>query len=332
MARPQFITTKYFEQHPESDLLSFFKKRRYRNGGKQVSYFFACSNGATSETIKLEHMFSDFVSSSEKITIRANRFFAQKYYESKVIQDVVIRHQKSESWIMLIGMPLVKDITDQGSQTLMDNFLKDYARTLSCDIDGHFALLAYDARKKRFIAATDCNSFIPVFYSATSTGVVFCSSELALARLRRSEIDPLGFSQAIYLGVTWDDGSRFKDIRKMRACELLIIDEENNCHRENYWQPGRKELWNNSLDETLPRWMSLLRDSVLMFYESATAKETVWTDFTGGEDARLIVAQCHALGLPYRARVGGFPENPDIVVAGKAAKEAGFELAIEPYY
>jgi hypothetical protein len=80
----------------------------------------------------------------------------------------------------------------------------------------------------------------------------------------------------------------------------------------------------------LDKWMAILSDSVQEFYNQATVKETVWTDLTGGEDARLLVAQCHALGLPYKARVGGFDEK-DIKVASRIAQESQIDLVVDPY-
>ena len=52
----------------------------------------------------------------------------------------------------------------------------------------------------------------------------------------------------------------------------------------------------------------------------------VLADFTAGEDARLILAQCHALGIPYRAHVTGFADSIDVMIAKEAAKKVGFEL------
>ena len=43
----------------------------------------------------------------------------------------------------------------------------------------------------------------------------------------------------------------------------------------------------------------------------------------------MIVAACHALKLPYRALVRGLPGQTDVILASKAAREAGFELVID---
>ena len=47
---------------------------------------------------------------------------------------------------------------------------------------------------------------------------------------------------------------------------------------------------------------------------------------TAGEDSRLIVAQCHALGIPYKAHVTGLSDDVDVIVAKEAARRGGFDL------
>jgi hypothetical protein len=71
--------------------------------------------------------------------------------------------------------------------------------------------------------------------------------------------------------------------------------------------------------------MPLLSDSVGKFY-ACSGNKPVFTDFTAGEDSRLILAQCHALGIPFTAQVTGFPDDPDVIIAKKAAKSIGFRL------
>jgi hypothetical protein len=295
-----------------------------------MSYFFAELNHSRTKTNHIERLFSDFTQTSAKRVVQSDLSSVVDYVQDKVIPDVFVRHNKSNSWLLLVGMPLLEYETEDELQTLIEKFLKDYNRTLKEDIDGHFALLAYDASHQMFIAATDYNNLIPIFYAAKNNRVFFSSSEIVLARLLQSDIDPLGFSQGIHLGVTWDSTTRFKDIKKMVPCEVVTVDKHHKLSREKYWRPADETVWRDNFDLVLERWASTLRDSVLAFYNKASVKDTVWADFTGGEDARLVLAQCHALGLPYKARVGGFT-GKDIKVATLAAEQAGFDLVVDPY-
>ncbi|MDH3603342.1 MAG: hypothetical protein OEU26_27335, partial [Candidatus Tectomicrobia bacterium] len=207
----------------------------------------------------------------------------------------------------------------------------DYSRTLLHDLDGHFALLAYDAMKDQMIAATDFNNLIPIFYSVNAEGALLSSSELALAKIRQAEIDPLGFAQAVQLGVTWNDTTRFKQIAKLQPCELLTIDAQYRIRIQRYWEPRAETLWTGTLDDVMAQWMPLLRQGVQKFYHASRQQHTVWTDFTAGEDARLVVAQCQALGLPYKARVGGFPDDAEIQKACAIARDTHLDIEVQPF-
>jgi hypothetical protein len=295
-----------------------------------MSYFFAELNHSRTENNRMDQLFCDFTQTSVKRSIQSDPFSVVNYVQDKVIADIFVRHNKSNSWLLLIGTPLVEYETDDELQTFIERFLRDYKRTLKEDIDGHFALIAYDAFRQIFITATDHNNLIPIFYAAKNSRVFFSSSEIVLAKLLQSDIDPLGFSEGIHLGVTWDSTTRFKNIKKMTPCEIVTVDKQHTLSKERYWRPADETVWRDNFDLVLERWASALRDSVLAFYNKASVKDTVWADFTGGEDARLLLAQCHALGLPYKARVGGFA-GKDVKVATRAAQQARFDLVVDPY-
>ena len=73
--------------------------------------------------------------------------------------------------------------------------------------------------------------------------------------------------------------------------------------------------------------LSSLKESVQGFYESAGCKP-IMADLTGGEDTRLLVAQCHALGIPFKAHVTGSNDNSDVIVAKQAAAKTGIDLIV----
>jgi hypothetical protein len=297
-----------------------------------MSYFFSTVNYAAPDIDQIDRYFSDFLASPVKTHFQANNISVVSYIQPKVIKDIFIKHDKSDSWLTLIGMPLLEYDTDHNLQILLENFFRNPTTTIINEIDGHFCLFAYDALRKAFIAATDFNNFVPIFYSSVGNKIIFSSSELVLAKFLQSDLDPFGFSQAIHFGVTWHSVTRFKHIKKMYPCEIITVNEQKEIHSKRYWEAADEGVWPDNFDVALDRWMSILRDSVLLFYNKAAVKETIWTDFTGGEDARLLVAQCHALGLPYKARVGGFEEkDKDVEVAARAAQQSQIDLIVDPY-
>jgi hypothetical protein len=136
-----------------------------------MSYFFAELNHSRTKTNHIERLFSDFTQTSAKRMVQSDLSSVVHYVQDKVIPDVFVRHNKSNSWLLLIGMPLLEYETEDELQTLSEKFLKDYNRTLKEEIDGHFALFAYDAFQQMFIVATDYNNLIPIsnwFLSSSS--------------------------------------------------------------------------------------------------------------------------------------------------------------------
>ena len=93
------------------------------------------------------------------------------------------------------------------------------------------------------------------------------------------------------------------------------------------WSPDHEPIWTDDLDSVSERWLGSLGDAVWKYYECA-GRKPVLADFTAGEDARLLVAQCHKLGIPFTAQVTGLSNDVDVVVATRASRVAGFDLNV----
>jgi hypothetical protein len=250
-----------------------------------------------------------------------------RYGTEKVIPDVVIKKENGDSWLAVVGTPLVSLKDKRHQQMLLDSFLASPRDFLRHKMDGNFALFCYDSERNRFIAASDFNNTTPIFCSVRSNGVFFSSHELVLAKFLNAEIDPIGFAQAIQLGNTWGAYTRFKNIFKILPCQMLIIDDNKQIRTERYWRPKDETVLSCGFDELVEHWLSSLGDSVRGFYESGGCKP-IMSDLTGGEDTRLLVAQCHALGLPFKALVIGSNDNSDVIVARQASAKAGIDLIV----
>ena len=62
------------------------------------------------------------------------------------------------------------------------------------------------------------------------------------------------------------------------------------------------------------------KEAVWKFYECSAGRR--YFRFLSGEDARLLLAQCHALGIPFKAQVTGLPSDIDVIIGRRAAKKA----------
>jgi hypothetical protein len=295
-----------------------------------MSYFFCVFEPGNKLIKGLENDLSEIAPESirkDAVRIKGDSYHFASYGNDKAIRNIIISEEREGSWLAILGTPLVGLTSKKGEEAFLTEFLERPTDELRQTIDGNFAILCYDARAGKMLVATDFNCTIPVFYSTKSEGIVFSSHELVLAKFNGSERDPFGFSQAIHLGSTWGSRTRFSDIKKMRACEILTIDKKLKMSIEPYWTPKEEKMWSGTFDSLLEHWMESLKSAVLKFYECADRKR-VFADFTAGEDARLILSQCHALGIPFTAQVTGLSYDTDVIVAKEAAKKANFELLV----
>jgi len=276
-----------------------------------------------------EYMFESVPLDVRNTSIRLQGTYSDlvNYGIEKVIPDVVIKKDNGDSWVVVIGTPLMRFKNKFSEQEFLDGFLSSPKKFLRHKIDGNFALFCFDSERKRFLAATDFNNTTPVYFAVRPKGVFFSSHELVLAKFLNAEINPLGFAHAMHLGVTWGAQTRFMNIFKMSPCQMLIVDSSKQTHTESYWKPKEETVLSCNFNELVSSWLSLFSDSVFKYYECADCKP-IASDLTGGEDSRLLVAQCHASGIPFQAEVVGSDGDSDVTIAKRASSKSGIDLIV----
>jgi len=299
-----------------------------------MSYFAVGYDSNISLIKDFEKSFFDVVPieiREDVLRIKESTSFLLSYGNNKVINDISFCNKKAGSWLVLFGTPLINLPTEEKKAMFLNKFFSDPKRTLNDEISGCFALLSYDASTDTLFAATDHNNTIPIYYAITPNGIFLSSHELQLARLLQPEIDPLGFSMAIHLKLTWRSYTRFKNICKLLPCQIIAFRGNENYHSEHYWSPSDETQWSVNFDDVVNKWLNLVKETVQAFYDCSNEK-TVICDFTAGEDARLLLSQCHALGIPFQAQVTGGEKDIDVIVSKKAALETGFDLVVRRQY
>lgn len=301
-----------------------------------MAIFSASFQGETGVTARFQDIIGSMARggrAAKSLAVGGKVAAARKWEAEKAIPDILIEDPDDGSWLLVVGTPLpsAQMRAERNRPGFLRDFFSDPARSIATHLDGGFALLAYDAAEQRFIAASDYNRTVPMFYAVTPTGAYFCSSELALARLLQADIDPEGFAQAVHLGTPWGTRTRYAGVSMLAPASLLTIDAHLSAEETPYWRPQEEVTWRGGLDRVMDRWAPLLERSVSRFHRYKGDKDFL-TDFTAGEDARLVLAQCHALGIKYRSHVGGFPEDLDVKVAELASKKEGFANTVTPFH
>ena len=256
-----------------------------------MSIFIVGKSGAENSHDRVKATLDDFVlgERDKLFHIGSNDSFAYCYTPPKVIDDIFIRVKGSESWLLLVGAPILDAKNDTERQDFAREFFRNPKNILRNRVDGHYAVLAYDSKAKIYFAGSDWNSLIPVYYAITKDGPLFSNSELLLAKLLKCKPDDFGFSQAIHFGTIWGDRTRFDGIQKLETCELIQVDSGNYLKRERYWEPRMEQLWEGSFDDVSQRWLHVMRDAIRIFCDNRNGSE-VSADSTGGEDSRLVAA------------------------------------------
>jgi len=297
-----------------------------------MSYFFAGYNTNADVIKDIKLSFVEVVPPEIRediLSIEESPAFLVNYGANKVISDVVVHNKKTGSWLAILGTPLVSFPAENEKAALLERFFINPIRTIRDGLDGCFAVLAYNASTDTFYAVTDYDNTTPIFYAVTAKGIYISSHELPLARFLQSEIDPLGFTMTIQLRLTWGSYTRFKNIHKLLPCQIVTFRGIDNCYSEIYWRASEETQWHSNFNDVLNKWLILLKHSVQAYYNCSKNK-TVICDFTAGEDARLLLSLCHALGIPFYAMVDGLDSDIDVQVAKEAARKIGFDLVIKP--
>ena len=297
-----------------------------------MAFFFSGFKTNSRSIVEIDKSFKKIVPKEiihDRFTIEENSSFLINYGSNKAIKDLIIRDDLTGSWLAIIGTPLFSSLITDEKDLLLGRFFSDPNRFILNEVDGCFALIAHNSSSDTYYLGTDYINSTPIFYSVSTNGLYISSHELPLARFLGSEIYPLGLSLTIHLGNTWGINTRFKNIHRLLPSQIMKFQGVRRISNNRYWRPCEEQQWPNCFEEVLEKWLFRLKKSVRAYYECSVNKSII-CDFTAGEDARLILSQCHDLKLPFFAMVDGDACDTDVLVAKKAAQKAGFELVVRP--
>jgi hypothetical protein len=118
----------------------------------------------------------------------------------------------------------------------------------------------------------------------------------------------------------------FKNVRLLEPATLLHIDADG-IHRSSIDVLGK---WLHPESRPHDEWLEIARTGLLRRLDAAaTGWSEAFAGLTGGWDSRAIVSSLRVLGVPFRARVKGQPDSPDVTVARELARIAGIPLQVE---
>lgn len=129
------------------------------------------------------------------------------------------------------------------------------------------------------------------------------------------DLDPEAVVEFFQFGHLYGDRTFFKQVRKIRADEVLCSQSTWSVDSFAKLVPDLSEAPKRSFDD-------LMRDFAI-----AVQHENVSVDITGGADSRLIAAALAYFGLKFEMATGGRPGLADIEIGAKVAEVLG-----RPFY
>jgi asparagine synthase (glutamine-hydrolysing) len=194
-------------------------------------------------------------------------------------------------------------------------------------LSGMFALAWHDTATGRVVLARDHFGVKPLYYAATSGGLLFASEPGVLLRtgLVTPEVDP-----ATYVLRSWirmdaaDDGTWLSGVRALQPAEYLVV-EPGRTRTRRYWQPGAVE------GPVGPEEIRAAFDRAVV--ERSVADVPRAAVLSGGVDSTAIVAALTAASVPvdgyvlrYRDGIGG--SGDDVLHATEVADRLGVRLTV----
>ena len=233
----------------------------------------------------------------------------------------ICRSSDGALWIVDLGtwLPLPAS-SGRDAAWLAEQYCSLGVRDMARSLQGFFALLIVDLRSRCVHVVTDRCGSLHVFYRQLSNGHAVSSSSAVLALCGRHDLDPLAVHEFVATGIIYEDRSLWADVKKIGPATVVTFDSRG-VHSERYWDFSEVRTETLNLDEAAEEIHGGL---VEVLRSLPKGDQPLASDLTGGYDSRLLLAGLLDSDRPFRTTVSGSDGHPDVVVAGRIAREFGF--------
>ncbi len=192
-------------------------------------------------------------------------------------------------------------------------------REMARKLQGFFVLLIIDLRLRQVHVVTDRCGSLHVFFRQLADGYAVCTSSAVLALCGEARFDPVAVHEFVATGIIYEDRSLWADVKKIGPATILTFDS-SGTHTQKYWNFSEVAAESLSLDEAAEKTFHGL---VEVLKGLPTGTQPLVSDLTGGYDSRLLLAGLLEAKHPFETTVSGNEGHPDVVVAGRLAREFG---------
>jgi hypothetical protein len=193
------------------------------------------------------------------------------------------------------------------------------------DLEGQFALLAYDDAHGTLILASDPFGMHALYVMERNRTTYISTSVLALARYVRAKPSQLGVHSYLRAGYHFGRRTSWDGIERLDPATFMGFTPEG-VETEVYWSPAVDgSVAQLSFDKAVEHCREV---AVGACRHLSAGIPRMWADLTGGYDTRLLTLLMREAGVPFDTDTRGSPFSPDIPVAREIARRAKWNWSL----
>lgn len=193
------------------------------------------------------------------------------------------------------------------------------------DLEGQFALFAYDDAHATAVLASDPFGFHALYVTKRNGTTYISTSVLALARYVRARPSLLGVRSFLRAGYHFGRTTSWDGIERLDPATLMAFTPEG-VETQVYWSPEvDASVARLPFDEAVQHCTEV---AVGAYRDLFAGMPPLWADLTGGYDTRLLTLLLREAGVPFDTNTRGSPYSPDIPVAREIARRAGWNWSL----
>jgi len=198
------------------------------------------------------------------------------------------------------------------------------------NLEGFFAVLAWNEKERRLLFATDPFGMTKVYYGEDQGSVIISShAQLVAKRLGDYSVSPAGLSILFSLKGIPAPYTVFQGVSVLKPAEMMNITKENR-QSEEYWSiPGLIKPFTGTLEDAQDQLHDLLQNSLQRI--AATNREPLGVSMSSGVDSALLAALLVQAGIPAQGLTVGYDpltRNDETHAASENAIGIGLPIKI----
>jgi asparagine synthase (glutamine-hydrolysing) len=213
---------------------------------------------------------------------------------------------------------------------LLVHLYEEYGDDFFEYLQGEFAFVLWDSRRRRLLASTDPCGVKPLYFAVTATDLLLASEIKAIFALDRVDraLCPR-YLTGPALGIYRDDISPFAKIRPVHPGHYLVVEADGSYHERQHYRQKYEPRSNMTFEEA----KSAVRDRLTRAVERRLAADVgVHAYLSGGLDSTIICGLMARLGARFTCFNIGFPDSPydESQKARKVAEHFGQQFESVP--